>query len=100
MQNAKQHIALFYVALILLVKVASLHSFTHHTDDGNVNHCEVCEISTVANFTPLVGAEITEICEKPPIFSESNKNTILYKGIVQNHFLASNLYTRPPPPLS
>jgi len=100
MQNAKQHIALFYVALILLVKVVSLHSFTHHTDDENVNHCEVCEISTVANFTPLVGAKVTEIGEKPIIFSESNNSTIVYQGIVHNHFLASNLYTRPPPSLS
>lgn len=100
MQNTKQHIALFYLALMLLVKVASLHSFAHHTDDSNVNHCEVCEISTVANFTPLVGAEITEVGDQPMVFPESNISNSTFNVIIKNKFLASNLHTRPPPSLS
>jgi len=100
MQNVKQHIALFYVALMLLFKVVGLHALSHHTDDGDVNHCQVCEISTEINLTPLVNTEASYATVDCILFPEEKLTNNTFFVAVSNRFLSSNLHTRPPPPLS
>ncbi len=97
MKSMKRYIALFYVALILLVKVAGLHVLTHDTDAANIQHCEVCLVETVANFTPLIGAETPAIPEAVYYFSELERATKTPHVNDNNSYLGSYHSTRPPP---
>ncbi|WP_291968126.1 hypothetical protein [Maribacter sp.] len=97
MKNAKHFIALFYVTLILLFKVAGLHSLTHHTDDTDIQHCEVCHITTAVNFTPLVEVETSAILKVVFYVVPAKVNTLTSIEAYNDRFLSSYLFTRPPP---
>lgn len=97
MKNAKHLIALFYVTLILLFKVAGLHSLTHQADDTDVQHCEVCHITTAVNFTPVLSIEPTTIPLTEFYVWEQKNNIVAPSNALNERNLSSNLFTRPPP---
>ncbi|CAZ98467.1 hypothetical protein Q4603_09485 [Zobellia galactanivorans] len=97
MKNIKHIIALFYVTLILLFKVAGLHALTHHIDDSDAQHCEVCHITSAVNFTPLIEAE-TPVLPQTEFYLFEKKLTNKAPDLVfKDRLLASNRFTRPPP---
>lgn len=100
MKNVKQHIAIFYVALILLFKVVGLHALTHHTDDTDGQHCEVCHITTAVGFIPLLETETPVLKQTDYYFSEQKFNNRTTYVVFNNRHLSSYLFTRPPPQLS
>jgi len=101
MKNAKHIIAIFYVTLILLLKVAGLHALTHDTDDTTeVDNCEVCIVETALNLTPLIEAETPALPATTYYFSEQEfTNKVSYVDF-KNTYLESYHSTRPPPQFS
>ncbi|MEP3210960.1 MAG: hypothetical protein ABJN95_17365 [Maribacter sp.] len=99
-KNSKHHIALFYVALILFFKVAGLHALTPHNDDTDVQHCEICHITTAVSFIPLIESDATVVPQKEHLLLEQKLNSTAPKVVFNNKFLSSNQFTRPPPQFS
>jgi len=99
MKNIKHIIAMFFVTMILLFKVASLHALTHHLDGDNIHHCEICDISTVVDLTSFLEVEPTGIQNARHYFSERKLNLRSQFVVFNNEHLSSYLYTRPPPKL-
>ena len=97
MKNTKQFIALFYVALILMFKVAALHVLTHHADDTDVQHCEVCHITTAVSFTPLLETKTPIVPQRAYFFTEQKLASTAPFVVYHNTHLSSYLFTRPPP---
>ncbi|WP_405397102.1 hypothetical protein [Maribacter sp. Asnod2-G09] len=97
MKNAKHLIALFYITLILLFKVAGLHALSHHSDETDVQHCEVCHITTAVNFTPLL--ETQPLVVAPTEFYNWEQTITIAVPVValNERHLSSYLFTRPPP---
>ncbi|WP_405414573.1 hypothetical protein [Maribacter sp. Asnod1-A12] len=88
---------MFYVSLILLFKVAGLHSLSHHENDTDIQHCEVCHITTAVNFVPLLEAE-PHVFPQIEIYNGEPKITIAAPVLALNQrYLSSYLFTRPPP---
>lgn len=97
MKNKKHFITLFFVTLFLLFKVAGLHALSHHEDDSDLQHCEVCQVSSVVNFTPLLETEATVLLDTEYFFTEQQINDkALFVTFINRH-LSSYLFTRPPP---
>jgi len=98
MKNSKHVSALFYVTLILLLKVGGLHALTHHdADETDVHHCEVCIVETVINLTPLIESETPVLPQAEFYFSERELiNYTLYVAL-NKRYLESYHSTRPPP---
>jgi len=99
-KSSKNCITLFFVTLFLLFKVAGLHALSHHDEDIDVQHCEVCDITTTANFIPLLQTESPVLPKTEYYFSESKFTNIAPFVVFINRFLSSYLRTRPPPQLS
>ncbi len=97
MKNSKNFITLFFVALFLLFKVAGLHALTHHEEDSDVQHCEVCHISAAVNFIPLLETEATVLPEIDYFFVKQKINDKALLVTYNNRYLSSYLFTRPPP---
>ncbi|WP_276165392.1 DUF2607 family protein [Zobellia alginiliquefaciens] len=100
MENVKRFIAIFYVALMLLFKVAGLHALTHHAEEQDVQHCEVCDITTAVNFIPALETVPPVLPQKESFFSEQKITNTTYNIAFNNRHLASNLFARPPPRFS
>lgn len=99
MKKIKHIIAFFFIALILLIKVAGLHALSEHSDETDVEHCEICHISSAASFTPFLKTEFTVLLPTDFFFSEQKSiNNNIYVAF-NNWYLESNLFTRPPPQL-
>ncbi|MFK7813665.1 MAG: hypothetical protein AB8B59_14320 [Maribacter sp.] len=100
MKNVKHIIAMFYIALILLFKVAGLHALSHQIDDSNSQHCEVCHITSVVSFIPLLETE-TPVVPKTEYYFLAQKTSFSAIPVVfNNKHLSSYPPTRPPPQLS
>ncbi len=97
MKNKKYFTTMFFVALFLLFKVAGLHELTHHADDADVEHCEVCHITTAVNFIPLLETKTTVLPQTEYFLSEQKFNSIVPCVVFNNKYLSSYLFTRPPP---
>ncbi len=96
-KSSKNFVTLFFVTLFFVVKVAGLHALSHHDDDSNIQHCEVCEISTAVNFTPLLEAEPTVLQNSAFLFVKQQLNDKALAAIYNNKYLSGYLFTRPPP---
>ena len=96
-KNSKNFITLFFVALFLLFKVAGLHVLSHDDHISDIQHCEVCEISTSINFTPHIKTETTVLTNSYLFFLKQPLNFILLVAIFNNKYLSGYLFTRPPP---
>lgn len=100
MKISKPNIALFYIALIVLFKVAGLHAFASHNDDLDAQHCEVCHITTAVSFTPFLEADTAVVSHTEYFFSEQKINGIAPDSVFNNTYLLSYRFTRPPPTFS
>ncbi len=100
MKKFQQHIAVFYIAFLLLFKVAGLHAFAHHADDAEVQHCEVCHIITAVNFIPLLETSPTVITQTVDFLGQQQFRISTDELIFCNRHLESYLFTRPPPHLA
>lgn len=101
MKNFKHIIALFFITMMLFFKVAGLHALIHHgEDEAEVQHCEVCHVSSISNFTPLLSVDSPTL---PQVKHFSSKKALHFNAqvvVVNNVFLSSYLFTRPPPNLA
>jgi len=97
MKNTKHFIALFYITLILLFKVAGLHALSHHADETDIQHCEVCHITTAVNFTPLLETQPQVIPQTEFYIWEPNISISAPAVAINERHLSSYLFTRPPP---
>ncbi|GAA3607649.1 hypothetical protein GCM10022396_26100 [Flavivirga amylovorans] len=77
--------------------MTGLHALSHHDDDSNIQHCEVCEISTAVNFTPLLEIETTVLPNTDFFFVKQQLNDKALVAIYNNKYLSGYLFTRPPP---
>ncbi len=93
----KQHIALFYITLILILKVGGLHAFAHATDVDDAQHCEVCVVETAVNFTPLIEADDPALPETTYYYSERELIQETPYVDARNSYLGSYHSTRPLP---
>ena len=100
MRNVKQTIALFYIALILLFKVANLHALSHQTDDYDLLQCEVSDTTTAFSSIPLLQTTGPVLAKTEYFFVAQKTNANSFLVTFSNQYLSSYLYTRPPPPLS
>lgn len=90
----KNFVAYTFAIAFLLLKVAGLHVFTH--DQDNVEHCEVCDLVSISNFTPLVN----DVAESPII-----GEVCFYADVVISRYSFTYsktthitcLFSRPPP---
>jgi hypothetical protein len=97
MKKVNSNIAIFYIALILLFKVAGLHAFIHHADDADVQHCEACPIVTEINLIPLLDTDTSDIPKVEFFYPQQKINTVSPVVVFNNRHLSSYLFTRPPP---
>lgn len=97
MKKSKHFISIFFVALFLLFKVAGLHALTHHEEDSDVQHCEICHITTAVNFIPLLQTEATTVPVLEYCFREQKTKNVAFTVTYSNKYLSSSLFTRPPP---
>lgn len=98
--KGKNFITLSFITLFLLFKVSGLHSISHIDDHSNVQHCEICHISTTVNFIPLLETK-TNVLPDPEFFiTEQKINDKALFVILNSRYLASYLFTRPPPQFS
>lgn len=97
MKNLRSIIALFFITLMLLFKVAGLHALTHYMDESDAQHCEVCHISSAVNFTPLLKEEPLVLPQTEFYFCEQKLTVHDQEVVFKNRFWASSLFTRPPP---
>ncbi len=100
MKNVKHITAIFFVTMILLFKVAGLHALSHHADDDDVQHCEVCHITLVDSLTPLLETESPVLPQVEYYFPEKKINTTHERVVFKNRHLSGYLFTRPPPQFS
>ena len=82
---------------LLLFKVSGLQEIPHHDDDSNARHCEICIISNVVNFTPLLETEATVLANTEYFFSEQKTNDKALFVAFNSRYLSGYLSTRPPP---
>ena len=100
MKNAKHLIALFFAALFFSLKVSGLHVLMHHTDDADVHHCELCDITTTVSFTPLLPSDNEAPSQIKIYFLELKHKSEAPQVVFHNNFLESYRFTRPPPQFS
>ncbi|UII78326.1 hypothetical protein [Flagellimonas sp. CMM7] len=100
MKKPEQLILFLFVTLFLSSKVAGLHVLTHDTDDVDVQHCELCDVTSSISFTPLLSTDNEFSSPGNTLFIESKhiKGTelvVFYKKLLENSSLS-----RPPPQIS
>ncbi|MCW2118068.1 hypothetical protein [Flavobacterium sp. 7A] len=97
MKNLKHFIVTLFITLILLFKVAGLHALSHESNDTDIEHCQICDIVTAANFTPLLQTKAIDFpqFESFPSVKEQTTNTVYV--VYNNQHLDNFLFTRPPP---
>lgn len=97
LKKVKRHIAFFYVALMLIFKVAGLHAITHNADETDLQHCEVCVFTTVVSLTPFLEADIPDLIQKNNYVVEQKLKFTAQNVAFSNQHLSSYHLTRPPP---
>lgn len=98
MNISKPTIASFYIALIILFKVAGLHALAPHGDDMDSQHCEVCHITTAVGLTPLLEADISDVPQAAFFFPITLGEINTHQVFLQSAERSGHLFTRPPPP--
>lgn len=100
MKKSTHIIAVFYVSLILLFKVTSLHALVHHEVASHAQHCEACHISTIINCIPLLETDSTLSKVTTYFFVEKQIiDKTLFVPFNNRHF-SNYLFARPPPHFS
>ena len=97
MKKFKRFIASFFVAFILLFKVAGLHALSHDGDDTDLEHCEVCHVTTTAGFIPLLETESFLVPQVEHYLSERELKSIVPYVVFNDNCSSNYLFTRPPP---
>ncbi|NAS11425.1 hypothetical protein [Poritiphilus flavus] len=100
MKNFKDAISLFFATLFFSLKVAGFHVLTHHTDDTDVQHCELCDITTTISFTPHLSSDSEAISQTTILFSELKLKSEAPQDVFYNEPLEGLRFTRPPPQFS
>jgi hypothetical protein len=96
-KNGKSDITLFVLTLFLLFKVTGLHALSHHDEDSNFQHCEICKFSTVVNSAPLLEPETTVLSSAIIYFTKERFVPIASVFRYHNKHLSGDLFSRPPP---
>ncbi|TMM59344.1 hypothetical protein FEE95_07895 [Maribacter algarum] len=77
-----------------------MHALAPHTDEADVQHCEICHITTAVSFTPLLEADIAVVPQTEYFLSEQKQNGTAPNVVFNNKYLSGYHFTRPPPQLS
>lgn len=93
--HLKNYIAFIFVAIFLFLKVAGLHVLTH--DDDNIEHCDVCDLVTATNFTPIIGDTAQNQIEGNFEFCLQANTINDYNFVYRATTNIDCLFSRPPP---
>ncbi|WP_237274503.1 hypothetical protein [Tenacibaculum ovolyticum] len=92
----KQHITYTFIAIFLSLKVAGLHVLTHDHND-TIEHCEVCNIISNNNFTPIINDITQSFVSNNYVCCIQEKVIIHYGFAYTTSINITNLFSRPPP---
>ncbi len=94
----KNYITYIFIAIFLSLKVAGLHALTHNDDDDDtVEHCEVCDIVTIFNFTPIINDTTPNYIDNNYEFCFQSKAISHYNFVYSTTTNITSLFSRPPP---
>lgn len=97
-KRTKNIIGFFFLSAFLLFRVANAHAFTHVSDEGDLTHCELCELIQQSNDTD--DFSIAPSIEAPaPIIIQVLADDLnsAYEAPVYR-FIVPELYLNRPPP--
>ncbi|WP_010517829.1 hypothetical protein [Croceivirga radicis] len=100
MKQVKHIASLFFMALFLFVKVSGCHALFHDTDEVEVQHCELCDITNTVNFTPVVLVENTPSVSSQCLFARRTKAFESPEVVFITNYTDQYRFTRPPPHLA
>lgn len=91
-------ITFFFLGLFLTLKIAGLHSFTHHgNDDDHAKPCDVCDMVVANQCLPLSSCKSEEITfDIGECFIPKTKPNVC-SSILVNRISINLLFSRPPP---
>lgn len=95
-EGLKNYITYIFIVIFLSLKVAGLHLLTH--DDDGIEHCEICDLVSITNFTPAAVSDNTQsnVCSTFEFYTQ--KNVIRhYNFVYSSDIHITNLFSRPPP---
>ncbi len=66
MGKRSKHISFFFLALLVLIKVSSLHVYAHQDADAANDHCAWCQLSLETQHQEFLFAEVAALPEGLP----------------------------------
>lgn len=94
--HLKNYIAYTFVAIFLSLKVAGMHVFTHDDNDA-VEHCEVCNLVSTNNLTPIINDTAQDYVGNNYEFCLQRKVISHYHFDYSTATNITSLFSRPPP---
>ena len=96
--RTKNIISLLFLSAFLLLRVGNAHAITHISDDGDVNHCELCELIQVTNdSTDLPDLASFDVPAPVIIYVPKDDLNSDYNAPVYRFILPDRHLNRPPP---
>lgn len=96
----KNVISLVFLLAFLFLRVANVHSVSHHLDEIDTNTCELCEIITVTHqFTPFVDQSPEDIEYNLCIVPKNSSINFGYEEPLHCIVSPDFIYNKPPPSL-
>lgn len=93
--HLKNYIAYTFIAIFLSLKVAGLHVLTH--DDSNIEHCEVCDLVSTNNLTPVINDTAQDYLGSNCEFYFQAEVVSHYSFVYSTTISIDSLFSRPPP---
>lgn len=92
----KSYIVYIFVAIFFCLKVADVHALTH-SDDDDIEHCEVCTIFLLNNFTPIINDVAHNYIGNNHKLYFKQEITSYYSFVYSITINNTKLFSRPPP---
>ena len=91
----KNSLAWIFIVIFLSLKVAGLHAFAH--DHDSIEHCEVCDLVSTNNFSPLINDITENYIGSILAFCIQAKTIKQYNFVYSATVNVASLFSRPPP---
>ncbi len=92
----KNYITYTFVAIFFSLKVANLHVLTH-SDNDDVEHCEVCNVVSINNLTPVINDTAQGYIGNNYEFYFKREVIRYYNFVYRTTTSITKLFSRPPP---
>ncbi len=92
----KNYIVYSFIAIFLSLKVVGFHVFAHDDSDA-VEHCEVCELVTANNLTPIIDNTTQDYLGDANEFCFQSEKITNYNFVYSTVVDITCLFSRPPP---